>query len=129
MTDASTAPAVSTIEREGVTSQVLTGEALAILQQGPTPGPGGRVSRSAGQLGGATVLVELWQAFGWFGASEWTAEEAAQRWPAITATLVFAVVVGHNVANWAVAIYRERARRRDLRELAAAGVGPGFVTA
>lgn len=66
----------------------------------PAPGPGARVSRTSGQVGGALVLVELWQAFGWFGADTWTAEQAAQRWPAIIGTLYFLISVGHNVWNW-----------------------------
>lgn len=104
----SKAPAVETLEREGVTHQVLTGEALAILQHDPVPGPGSRVSRTAGQLGGATVLVELWQAFGWFGADHWTADQSAQRWPAITAAVVFGISVAHNVTNWLVSLRRSR---------------------
>ena len=65
---------------------------------GPTPGQ--RVARGAGQAGGALVLVQLWQAFGWFGADGWTAEEAGVRWPAVTAAVILAVGVIHNVWNY-----------------------------
>lgn len=107
--DPSTRPAVTTLEREGVTSQVLTGEALSILRSDPVPGPGARVSRTAGQLGGATVFIELWQAFGWFGADTWTADQSAQRWPALTASIVFGVSIVHNVVNWWVSRRRNAA--------------------
>jgi hypothetical protein len=66
----------------------------------PTPGPGTRVSRSAGHAGGALVLIELWRAFGWAGADHWSVEQAAQRWPAITATAAFGIAAVHNVVNW-----------------------------
>lgn len=64
------------------------------------PGPGARVTRTAGQAGGALVLIELWQSFGWFGAAGWSADEAAQRWPALSAALLFAISVGHNLAGF-----------------------------
>lgn len=64
------------------------------------PGPGARFSRSAGQGGGALVVIELWQAFGWLGAGGWTAEQSAQRWPALTAALTLVLVAGHNAWNW-----------------------------
>lgn len=68
------------------------------------PGPGARVTRTAGQVGGATVLIDMWFAFGWLGADRWTPDQAAARWPAITAAVVFAVAVGQNLAGW----WRER---------------------
>jgi hypothetical protein len=64
------------------------------------PGPGARVTRTAGQGGIVLTIVQLWQAFGWAGAGDWTGDEAAQRWPAITAALVLAVAIGQNVAGW-----------------------------
>lgn len=66
----------------------------------PAPGPGARVSRTTGQVGGVLVFVDLWQAFDWFGADSWTAEQAATRWPAITAVAYFLVSVAHNTWNW-----------------------------
>lgn len=81
----------------------------------PAPGPGARVSRTSGQVGGALVLIELAQAFGWFGSDTWTADQAAQRWPAITGTMLFLIAVGHNVWNW----WRARDTARAL---------PGAVT-
>jgi hypothetical protein len=71
-----------------------------VVTPDPAPGPGARVSRTSGQVGGALVLVELWQAFGWFGAGGWSAEQSAQRWPAITGTVLFLISVVHNVWNW-----------------------------
>lgn len=70
------------------------------LAADPAPGPGTRVARTGGQVGGVIVIIDLWQAFGWFGADTWTAEQAAARWPAISATLYFAVAVAHNLYNW-----------------------------
>ena len=64
------------------------------------PTAGQRVSRTAGQGGGVLVLVQLWQAFGWLGASSWTAEQAAARWPAITAALVRAGAGAQTAFNW-----------------------------
>jgi hypothetical protein len=66
----------------------------------PSPGPAARAARGAGQAGGALVLIQLWQAFGWFGAEDWTAEEAGVRWPAVTAALILAVTVLHNLWNY-----------------------------
>ena len=63
-------------------------------------GPGARVSRTAGQAGGALVLIELWQAFGWLGAADWTAEQSAQRWPALSASLLFAIATAQNAVGW-----------------------------
>lgn len=68
------------------------------------PGPGARVTRTAGQGGIVLTIVQLWQAFSWFGADRWTGVEAAQRWPAITAALVLAVATAQNLAGW----WRER---------------------
>lgn len=68
------------------------------------PGPGARVTRTAGQGGIVLTIVQLWQAFGWAGAGDWTGVEAAQRWPAITAALVLAVATAQNLAGW----WRER---------------------
>lgn len=66
----------------------------------PRPGPAARVSRTAGQGGAVLTILQLWQAFGWFGASTWTSQEAAMRWPAITAALVLAVAAVQNLVNW-----------------------------
>lgn len=78
----------------------MTDTPSVLVTADPAPGPGARVSRTSGQVGGALVFVELWQAFGWFGADTWTAEQAAQRWPAITGVIYFLISVGHNVWNW-----------------------------
>lgn len=66
----------------------------------PDPGPAQRVARTAGQAGGALVLVQLWQAFGWFGADGWSEADAALRWPAITAATVWLVSSLHNLVGW-----------------------------
>ena len=66
------------------------------LQAHGAPGPGARVARTAGQAGGALVMLELWQAFGWFGSDEWSAD----RWKAVTAAAVFLVALVQNVVNW-----------------------------
>lgn len=66
----------------------------------PAPGPAARVGRTAGQGGGVVILINLWTAFGWLGSDTWTADQAAQRWPAITAALVFAVAGLQNLWNW-----------------------------
>lgn len=66
----------------------------------PTPTAGQRVARTAGQSGGVVVFIELWQAFGWFGADHWTADQAAQRWPAIFAAALLVVAAVHNGVNW-----------------------------
>lgn len=66
----------------------------------PVVGPGARVTRSAGQGGAVLVAVQLWQSFGWAGADHWSAAQAAQRWPAVTAGLVLVVAAVQNVVNW-----------------------------
>lgn len=75
-------------------------EAAVLVAPGPAPGPAARFSRTAGQGGGALVVVQLWQAFGWLGADGWSAEEAAARWPAVTAAVLLAVSGAQNLANW-----------------------------
>lgn len=59
----------------------------------PRPGPGARVSRSAGQAGGAMVLLELAAAFSWFGSGDWSTGQ----WRAVTASGVFLLAVGQNL--------------------------------
>lgn len=59
------------------------------------PGPGGRVQRSAGQAGGAVLLLDLVFAFGWLGADDWTVEQAS----AVTAAVVFGLAALHNLAE------------------------------
>lgn len=87
----------------------------------PAPGPGLRVVRTAGQAGGAVVLIELWQAFGWFGAAGWTPDESAARWPAITASLLFVIAVVQNgVAAW----QDSRAGRVEVAPVEAAPPSP-----
>lgn len=66
----------------------------------PAPGPAARVGRTAGQGGGVVIFINLWQAFGWVGADTWTAEQAAQRWPAITAAAIAVVSIAQNAWNW-----------------------------
>lgn len=66
----------------------------------PAPGPAARVGRTAGQGGGVVIFISLWRAFGWVGADTWTAVQAAERWPSITAALVFAVAGVQNAWNW-----------------------------
>lgn len=61
----------------------------------PAPGPGSRVTRTAGQLGGALVLIELWIAFGWLGAGDWTDRQTL----AVYAVSAFAVAAAQNLLN------------------------------
>lgn len=63
-------------------------------------GPGTRFTRTAGQGGGTLVLVELWQAFGWFGADHWTAAQSSERWPSVTAAVLLIVSAVHNTWNY-----------------------------
>lgn len=66
----------------------------------PAPGPGSRVARTIAQGGGVVVWIDLWHSFGWLGAADWNAEQAAQRWPAITAAGIALVSIVHNITNW-----------------------------
>lgn len=75
-------------------------EAVVEVSPQAAPTAGQRVARGAGHSGGVLIVIELWQAFEWFGADGWTADEAAARWPAVTAAAIFAVVVVHNIINW-----------------------------
>ena len=79
----------------------------------PTPGPGARFTRGAAQGGTALAFVNLWNAFGWLGADTWTKEEAALRWPAITAVVTMVVVGGQNLFNY----LRSKQFAAELREL------------
>lgn len=77
----------------------LTG--LATLQASePAPGPGSRITRTAGQAGGVLAFIDLWHAFGWAGADHWTAAQAGTRWPALGAVAIVAVSAAHNGLNW-----------------------------
>lgn len=82
---------------------------MSALTSDPMPGPGARTARGAGQLGGVTVFINLWQAFDWFGADRWTAAQASERWPAIFAVTTFSVVAAHNAVNWWSARRADRA--------------------
>lgn len=66
----------------------------------PAPGPGGRIGRTAGQGGTVVILIQLWQAFDWFGADTWTAEQAGVRWPALTAAGILLASAIQNAWNW-----------------------------
>lgn len=59
----------------------------------PAPGPGSRVGRTAGQLGGALVLLELWQAFSWFGSGDWS----DRQWVAVYAVAAFVLTSAQNL--------------------------------
>lgn len=61
----------------------------------PAPGPAARVQRTAGQLGAVSVLLQLWFAFGWFGADTWSPEQAA----AVTAVAGLLAALVQNVAG------------------------------
>lgn len=65
----------------------------------PAPSPAARVTRAAGHGGAGLILVDLWRAFGWFGADNWTAEQAQERWPVLTVTVVFVMAASHNLLN------------------------------
>lgn len=81
-------------------------EYVQLVSEPRRPGPGARVTRTAGQVGGAVVVLELAEAFSWFGSGRWSADQ----WRAVTAAGVFAVSVGQNVAGW----FRERGRSGRL---------------
>ena len=66
----------------------------------PSPTAGQRVQRTVGQAGSVLVFIQLWQAFGWSGANGWSAEEAALRWPALTAAGYVLVAGAQNLVNW-----------------------------
>lgn len=70
------------------------------VEANPAPTAGQRFQRSTGQAGGFLVVIQLWQAFGWFGADSWSAEEAGLRWPAITAAGIVVVAGVQNLVNW-----------------------------
>lgn len=76
-----------------------TGVVLSAVAN-PAPGPAARFGRSVGQGGGVVIFINLWQAFGWIGADSWTAEQAAMRWPAITAAGYGLVSGVQNLWNW-----------------------------
>lgn len=59
------------------------------------PGPAGRIQRSAGQAGAVTILIELWVAFGWFGADHW--DEQQNR--AVMAVGILLAAIIQNVAG------------------------------
>ena len=69
----------------------------------PAPGPGGRVGRTAGQVGGVVTIIDLWLAFGWLGADDWTERQVL----AVSAVAYLVVSAGHNLVNW---WHRERNR-------------------
>lgn len=73
-----------------------TEPALVELEANPAPGPGSRTSRTAGQVGGALVLLDLVVAFGWFGADTWTERQAMTA----TAAAVFLLAALQNGFNW-----------------------------
>jgi hypothetical protein len=92
----------------------------------PAPGPAARVGRTAGQGGGVVIFINLWQAFGWMGADTWTAEQAAQRWPAITAAAIGLVSIAQNAWNW----WRsERIRTTESITVTAEQTPPGEAAA
>jgi hypothetical protein len=85
-------------------------EFVQLVSAEPAPGPAARVSRTAGQGGAALTLINLWQAFGWFGADGWTTEQAQLRWPALTAAIWLVITAVQNVAGW----WRAERRRGRL---------------
>lgn len=91
------------------------------LTADPAPGPGARFGRGVAQNGGVLVFIDLWQAFGWFGADHWTGDEAAKRWPAIYAAALVVVLAGHNAFNWWT---RERTRNLDTVTVTATPAQP-----
>lgn len=80
----------------------------------PTPGPGERTGRALGQGGAALAILDLARAFDWLGSDGWTAEQAAERWPALTAAAIVFVAGGHNLLNYV----RSRRFADELRQLA-----------
>lgn len=73
---------------------------MLTVEANPAPTAGERFQRSTGQAGGVLVVIQLWQAFGWFGADGWSAEAASLRWPAITAAGYVVVSGAQNLVNW-----------------------------
>lgn len=67
----------------------------------PAPGPAARIQRTAGQVGAVAVLLQLWFAFGWFGAGHWTAEQSS----AVTA----AAALGASAVQNLIGHVRQRA--------------------
>lgn len=63
----------------------------------PTASPAKRAVRSTGQGAVGYVLVDVAKAFDWLGSEHWTAKQAAERWPALTAVVVTFAAVAHNV--------------------------------
>lgn len=61
----------------------------------PAPGPALRVQRTAGQVGGVLIILELWLAFGWFGADDWTERQVL----AVTAAAIFLASAVQNVVG------------------------------
>jgi hypothetical protein len=62
----------------------------------PAPTAGGRFGRSAGQMGGVVVLLDLWLAFGWLGADGWSERQVL----AVTAASYLVASGLHNLVNW-----------------------------
>lgn len=62
----------------------------------PQPTPGARVTRSAGQIGGAAIIMSLWLSFGWFGADGWNDAQVLSATSAVT----FVVSALQNALNW-----------------------------
>lgn len=90
--------------------------------EAPAPGPAARVARSAGQLGAVVTIIDFVRAYDVVGA-RWSAEQAAERWPATTAVITLAVVSLHNAANWWRTNERRRRRRRASSTPPATGYG------
>lgn len=83
----------------------------------PTPGPAGRLQRTAGQVGGSAILLDLVISFGWFGSNSWTTGQTT----AVTAAVVFAIAGLHNLGNW----ISERRAATDQAALPAPSTPPG----
>lgn len=81
---------------------------------GPTPGPAVRVQRTAAQIGGVAVVLELVDAFGWLGSDRWTDRQGA----AVTGAAILAVSIVHNVVNYLRAKAADEVYRGELTTLA-----------
>lgn len=64
---------------------------LAELDRRPTAPQ--RVARTAGQAASAYVLLDLAEAFHWFGSATWTTDQ----WKAVTAAAVAVVAAAQNL--------------------------------
>lgn len=74
----------------------MTDTAGVTITPSTAPGPGGRVSRMTGQIGGAVVLLDLVREFAWLGSGGWNEGQ----WLAFSAATYWVIGAAHNLWNW-----------------------------